>query len=69
MFCSRCEAEVIGGWHDGEGHLVCLACIRRAARRSRILGYLDQLHAALKHAGAIEDCRTCEIASIMEPVR
>lgn len=69
MLCSRCKAEVIGGWADGQDGIVCQACIARAAKRSRILGYLDQIHAALKHAGPIEDCRTCEIASILEPVR
>ena len=69
MVCKRCKAEVIGGWADGEGGVVCQKCVGRAARRSRILGYLDQVHEALGHTGPLEACATCEPATILEPLR
>jgi hypothetical protein len=59
LVCSRCHAEVIGGWADGRGGLVCAACVARAARRSRALGYLEQIHATLGHGQPWDDCAVC----------
>lgn len=71
MTCQRCGKAIIEGVRTGlnDELVTCWPCVRRAARRSRILGYLDQIHESLRHAGAIEDCRTCEVASILEPVK
>jgi hypothetical protein len=71
MTCSVCSKEIIEGVHTGEHDeiVTCWACVAKAARRSRMLGYLDQIHEALGHAGTLEDCPTCEPAAILHPLR
>ena len=69
--CSVCSKEIVEGVHTGEHDeiVTCWACVAKAARRSRIIGLLDDIHATLGHAGALEDCETCRPDTILHPLR